>query len=155
MSVAAVSSDTNRISIGFVFPDLVQDIRDGINSDVPSYLTGHYHDAWSTVVPLNKVYQPPALVNLTAAREAEGLIEGSPLSLFHMHNRQYTSSMMTGRRQLSKEILADEEERAWSKRKSLSERMRGTIDSTVQVHAVKEDEWWAETALALLGQEVL
>lgn len=120
-------------------------MRNNIQSFQPTSLPDSLRNVWSTVTPLNRVYEAP-LVDLPIERRAEALTEGSPLSLIHRHNWPYIDFPTS-------KGTVDREE-AWTARPSWSERMRGAeYGSTVFVHKVKEESWWKETAMALLGPD--
>lgn len=157
----AVSSSTShlltsRLSHGFMFPDVVQSIQDDTDYFLPPRLPPHMIDIWSTVSPYNRPYRPP-LMNLTIPQQLEALTEGSPMSMWHKHNRPFFPSTKSMSYHLGRAVgnLAQEVEKAWLRRPTRAERMKlaDKMGSTVLVHKVRKDEWWMETALTLLGQE--
>jgi hypothetical protein len=118
---------------------------------------------------------------LTVEERIEAMVEGSPMSLLHPHNRRYVndtapapagavnthdhaggdantiSSILTSVRGMpeSAPVTRDQVQRAWNARATMQEKMQGyeQTGSTVFVHEVKQEAWWIETALALMGTE--
>jgi hypothetical protein len=86
--------------------------------------------------------------------EVEALIEGSPISRL----RDEVEKGMVS------EIKWRAVERAWSERETWRQRYligddvdsnqpRGALGGTICVHFIKKNEWFLETALALLGSD--
>jgi hypothetical protein len=136
-----------------MFPAVVQSIRDGDHAFLPPHLQPEEFDVWSTVSPYNHPYIPPA-IGLTVPQQIEALIEGSPLSMLHRHNHP-AQIAHSAKQERDAGTMRAKVGRAWADRPSRSERMKGSeMGSTVLIHKVKKDEWWMDTALALLGPQV-
>ena len=160
----------NRMAHGFLFPNVVSRIR-----STTEHLAGHVpplpsslHSSWSTVTDwLVPYFPPPSLAPLSASERIEAMIEGSAMSLLHPHNRRYTNSTTASNtisvlpEEVASVLWQGEDEsvtrkqvqQAWDGRQSMEERMTGYAEtgSTVYVHEVKQDAWWIEVGLALLG----
>lgn len=94
---------------------------------VPSY-------SYSSVTSFGKHYTFPVLT-LTPAESIEALVEGSRMS-----------GILEGGPMTAKQ--------AWAKREGRRRRYEGRrVGGTVVVHFIKRNEWWFETAMALLGGE--
>lgn len=160
----------NRMAHGFLFPNVVSHIR-----STTEHLAGHvpplpssFYSSWSTVTDWLVPYSPPpSLAPLSASERIEAMIEGSAMSLLHPHNRRYANATTTSnvKPALPEEVTAplrqgegerlsrQQVQQAWERRQSMEERMTGYEEtgSTVYVHEVKQDAWWIEVGLALLG----
>lgn len=172
---------TSRLSHGFLFPDVVSSIRTSTERDagqVPRYLPDSLTRSWSTVSSWNSPYLSPA-PNMNRQERLEAMIEGSEMSMLHHHNHQFMHSPRHGTiwpPEVREDSFAEGEEwftqsggpsgnpsrredmarrirAAWKRRPTRAERMqrRDEVGSTVLVHEVKREEWWAETAGVLLG----
>lgn len=132
-------------SHGFLFPSEASRIRrqltDHKTSSPPSVLDTFSH---STVSQFGTRYSPPA-PNLTPMQSVEALIEGSPMSKVGQGNLDDPS--------LEPAVaLQRAVNRAWLEREGRRARYEGKkLGGTVLVHFIKKNEWWEETALALLG----
>lgn len=141
---------THRLSHGFLLPKVVATLPTHSSPSPPFDLPQKSGYRPSTVVPEGPTYFPPFtnLEELTHEQRIEALVEESPLSFLNKHN-------------VPDDIYANQEEmeefvrQAWRQRWSIEDRFRDRgRGSTVLVHQVKEDEWWLETAEALLGPPV-
>jgi hypothetical protein len=94
--------------------------------------------SYSTITTFGIRYTPP-LPNLTPPQSVEALVEGSPMS------------------RLRDNIVLGGAEVAWKQREGRRRRYQGQrVGGTVVVHFIKRNEWFLETALALLeGEEVV
>jgi len=94
--------------------------------------------SYSTIATFGIRYTPP-LPNLTPPQSIEALVEGSPMS------------------RLRDNIALGGAEVAWKQREGRRKRYQGQrIGGTVVVHFIKRNEWFLETALALLeGEDVV
>jgi hypothetical protein len=94
--------------------------------------------SYSSTTTFGTRYTPP-LPNLTPPQSIEALVEGSPMS--HLRDN----------------IALGGAEAAWKQREGRRKRYQGRrIGGTVVVHFIKRNEWFLETALALLeGDEVV
>lgn len=154
---------------GFLFPNVVQHIRSSTE-----HVAGHLpplpdslQNSWSTVTDwLVPYFSPLSQVALTTAERIEAMVEGSPMSLLHPHNRRYTNDSnhpenLAPEPNVSAVLRLEENERvtraqvqqAWQARPSMEQRMASyeVTGSTVYVHEVKQVAWWIEVGLALMG----
>jgi hypothetical protein len=144
-------------SHGFLFPSEAARVRQALtktgqaekktgaprDSDAPSH---------SSVCSFGTRYQPPAN-DLTPLQSVEALVEGSALSRigvatanYGFRSGGYTADPAT--------VLKRAVQRAWEAREGRTTRYEGKkLGGTVVVHFIKRNEWWEETALALLGGE--
>jgi hypothetical protein len=146
--------DVCRYSHGYLFPSTVNTIRHENISELPvRELALRGGKAWassySSVSKFGARYSPPAS-DLTVAQEVEALIEGSEMSL--LMRRPDTSSTDRSKKPgpVDRHIVED----VYAHRPTRSQRFlndpaeRG---GTAIVHYIKRQEWFMETALALLG----
>jgi len=135
-------------SHGFLFPSEVSRIKRLLTASdpqkgtsPPTVLDTFSH---STVSQFGTRYAPPA-PNLTPMQSIEALIEGSSMSRVGQSNTEDPS--------LEPAVaLQRAVNRAWLEREGRKARYGGKkIGGTVLVHFIKKNEWWEETALALLG----
>lgn len=98
------------------------------NSTSPSY-------ANSSVSQFGKRYKFP-LANLTPQQSIEALVEGSHMSKLTPDGPETATQ-------------------AWTQRETHSQRYEGKrVGGTMIVHFIKRNEWFLETAMALLGDDV-
>ena len=167
----------DRLSHGFLFPNVVKHIRDHTEhaaGHLPS-LPLELQTSWSTVTAWLEPYTYITLgrrhhrssrhglkdnphahlgTDLSVNQRIEAMVEGSPLSLLHAHNSMYINRTDTHDSASDRPMVTQEEvDKAWGMRVTRESKMEGRdeVGSTVLVHEVKRDEWWIETALALMG----
>jgi len=136
-------------SHGFLFPSEASRVRRQLTgagpqkvSAPPSVLDTFSH---SSVSQFGTRYSPPA-PNLTPMQSVEALIEGSAMSRVGQSNYLHDPSLEPAL------ALQRTVNRAWLEREGRKDRYEGKkLGGTVLVHFIKKNEWWEETALALLG----
>lgn len=136
-------------SHGFLFPSEASRVRRQLTgsgpqkvSAPPSVLDTFSH---SSVSQFGTRYSPPA-PNLTPMQSVEALIEGSAMSRVGQSNYLQDPSLEPAL------ALQRAVNRAWLEREGRKGRYEGKkLGGTVLVHFIKKNEWWEETALALLG----
>jgi hypothetical protein len=140
---------------GFLFPSEVSAVREeNITTLPPAEISVRgglsLASAYSTVSRFKTTYRPPQS-SMSAAEEIEALIEGSELSSAARHaSVQHPDSKATDRPALSQ----DEISKLYQRRPTRSDRFngdRGEKGGTTVVHFIKRNDWFLETALALLG----
>lgn len=146
--------DLCRYSHGYLFPSTVKTIRHENISELPvRELALRGGKAWassySSVSRFGARYTPPAN-DLTVAQEVEALIEGSEMSLL-MRRPDTSSTNRSGKPgPVDRHIIED----VYARRPTRSQRFRddpAERGGTAIVHYIKRQEWFMETALALLG----
>lgn len=127
-SVEATSSASSEADLSPATPGLLPD----------SYATIYKKLSHSTVSSFGSPYSPPA-PNLTPLQSVEALVEGSAMSL------------------LRDNVALGGADAAWKQREGRLHRYTNKrIGGTVVVHFVKRNEWFLETAVALLeGDDVV
>ncbi|PVF94572.1 hypothetical protein CPB86DRAFT_876334 [Serendipita vermifera] len=135
-------------SHGFLFPSEASRIRRQLtgdaqkNSSPPTVLNILSH---SSVSQFGSRYSPPA-PSLTPLQSVEALVEGSAMSRVASSNLLEDPSLEPG------VALQRAVNRAWLEREGRKARYEGKkLGGTILVHFIKKNEWWEETALALLG----
>jgi hypothetical protein len=135
-------------SHGFLFPSEASRIKRQLtgdaqkNSSPPTVLNILSH---SSVSQFGSRYSPPA-PNLTPLQSVEALVEGSAMSRVASSNLLEDPSLEPG------VALQRAVNRAWLEREGRKARYEGKkLGGTILVHFIKKNEWWEETALALLG----
>lgn len=134
-------------SHGFLFPSEVAITRqrkaEGWKPPHSAWQWSNGPDSYSTVSRFGEAYKPPA--TFTPEQQVEALIEGSELSMLRDAPRPRT----TAQRQEQKLQIEGAMARRPSRRERFlgDERERG---GTVIVHFIKKNEWFWETAAALL-----
>ena len=144
-------------SHGFLFPSEAARVRQALTkTGKAEKKTGGPRDSdvlsHSSVCSFGTRYQPPAN-DLTPLQSVEALIEGSALSRVGVVTTQSGSRLQSysvDPTTIPKRAV----QRAWEAREGRRTRYEGkTLGGTVMVHFIKRNEWWEETALALLGGE--
>ncbi|KAG8782392.1 hypothetical protein FRC15_007037 [Serendipita sp. 397] len=136
-------------SHGFLFPSEASRVRRQLTnadpkktSSPPSVLNTFSH---SSVCTFGSRYTPPS-PNLTPMQSVEALVEGSAMS------RVGTSSHSEDLSLEPSVALQRAVNKAWMEREGRRARYEHKkLGGTVLVHFIKKNEWWEETALALLG----
>ncbi|KAG9101477.1 hypothetical protein FRC06_002991 [Ceratobasidium sp. 370] len=136
----------NVYAHGFLFPSEVGRVRktiadSGAGDELPtSYLVDSPMYSWSSVTgpsPRYRLLAESRVENLTAAMRVEALVEGSALSSAVSAGQPYDRGRI---------------QEAYDRRETRGERYLGKkLGGTVVVHYLKRDEWFLETAVALLG----
>ncbi len=145
----------SRYAHGFLFPSEVSAVRqENITALPPSDISLRgglsQASAYSTVSRFKHAYRPPQ-VSMSAAEEIEALIEGSELSTAARHaGAQNPQPKAKERPSLSLEEIAE----AYRRRPTRMDRFNGDVKErggTAVIHFIKRQDWFLETALALLG----
>lgn len=136
-------------SHGFLFPSEASRVQRQLTDTDPSKTTAPPSDldtfSHSTVSQFGTRYSPPAPF-LTPMQSIEALIEGSAMSRVGTSNYLKDTSLEPAL------ALQRAVNRAWLEREGRRARYEGKkLGGTVLVHFIKKNEWWEETALALLG----
>lgn len=136
-------------SHGFLFPSEASRVRRQLtHSDPlkkPSPPTDMDSYSHSSVSQFGTRYTPPS-PNFTPLQSVEALVEGSAMSMVGITSRSEDPSLEPAA------ALQRAVDRAWREREGRRERYEGKkLGGTVLVHFIKKNEWWEETALALLG----
>lgn len=137
-------------SHGFLFPSEASRVRRTLTHADPkktSPPTDTDTFSHSSVCQFGTRYTSPA-PNLTPMQSVEALVEGSAMSTIN-------SASLTDDPSLEPAVaLQRAVDRAWLAREGRRVRYEGKkLGGTVVVHFIKRNEWWEETALALLGGE--
>lgn len=135
-------------SHGFLFPSEASRVRRQLTQDPlkkPSPPTDQDGFSHSSVSQFGTRYTPPS-PNLTPLQSVEALVEGSAMSMVAISSRLEDPSLEPS------VALQRSVDRAWREREGRKERYEHKkLGGTVLVHFIKKNEWWEETALALLG----
>ncbi|KAG9099984.1 hypothetical protein FS749_016553 [Ceratobasidium sp. UAMH 11750] len=140
----------NGYAHGFLYPSEVERVRkmitggktgDELRSEPPTpYPVDNPVYSWSSVTgpsPRFRLLAGSKSRNLTAAMRVEALVEGSALSWAVSPGQSYDWSKI---------------QEAYDRRETHGERYLGKkVGGTVAVNCLKKDEWFLETAVALLG----
>jgi hypothetical protein len=144
-------------SHGFLFPSEAARVRQALTkTGQAEKKTGAPRDSdvlsHSSVCSFGTRYQPPTN-DLTPLQSIEALVEGSPLSRVGVIPTR-SGSRSRGYGVDPATVLKRAVQRAWEAREGRRTRYEGKkLGGTVVVHFIKRNEWWEETALALLGGE--
>ncbi|KAJ9104532.1 hypothetical protein QFC21_002028 [Naganishia friedmannii] len=137
---------------GYLFPATVDTVRHENITELPEdelALRGGktWATTYSTVSKFGTRYSPPS-AGMTPLQEVEALIEGSEMSLL---GRSDSNSQRSKKNQpLDPQLLQE----VYDRRLSRAQRFRNDPrerGGTAIVHYIKRQEWFMETALALLG----
>ena len=143
-------------SHGFLFPSEAARVRQALTRTGKTEKTGAPRDSdvlsHSSVCSFGTRYHPPAN-DLTPLQSVEALVEGSRLSRVGAVFEK-TGPKLGGYPTDSTTMLKRAVQHAWETREGRRTKYEGKkLGGTVVVHFIKRNEWWEETALALLGGE--
>lgn len=146
------SSNSDRYSHGYLFPSTVDTVRSENITELPvEELAVRGGKTWattySTVSKFGTRYSPPS-EGMTPLQEVEALVEGSEMSL--LASRSPNTQRSKKNPPLDPQLL----QAIYDRRPSREQRFRNNPHErggTAIVHYIKRQEWFMETALALLG----